>query len=91
MPKIKFPNKVEKTLKKIPAKEQKRNFTKIEALRIEDKPRGSWAIRDGSTPYRRIKTGNYRFIRSVEDDTLHIAVIDKRNDGRACQQISRLS
>ena len=91
MLKIKLPNKVEKTLKRIPARQQKQIFTKIEALCLDPEPRGSRIIRGGLAPYRRIKVGNYRVIYFVEDDTLHIVVIDKRNDERVYRQINRLS
>ena len=80
---IKFSSKVGKALKRIPTGQRKRISTEIEALYFDSEPKGSRVVRGGWTSCRRIKVGNYRVIYLLEDDMLHIAVIDKRNDERA--------
>ena len=44
----------------------------------------------GFTPFRRMKSGEYRVIFFVENETLHIPVIGKRHDDDIYKQIARM-
>lgn len=78
---IKFRPSVEKSLKKLPQKELIRIKRKIDAL-AENLPDPTTTKMKGNNKFHKIRTGDYRIIYEIHDDTLSILVakIGQRKD-----------
>src|SRR4030042_1584051 len=61
-------------------KHQRRIAARIQTLRDDPIPTDSKMLRGADREYRRADIGEYRIIYRVEDDTLYVAAIGKRND-----------
>jgi len=70
---IKFRPAVEKDLKKLPKKELRRIKRKIDAL-AENLPNPATTKMKGNNNFHKIRTGDYRIIYEIHDDTLVILV-----------------
>jgi len=70
---IKFRPDVEKDLKKLPKKELRRIKRKIDAL-AENLPNPATTKMKGNNNFHKIRTGDYRIIYEIHDDTLVILV-----------------
>jgi mRNA interferase RelE/StbE len=71
---IKFRPSVEKSLKKLPQKELIRIKRKIDAL-AENLPDPVTTKMKGNNKFHKIRTGDYRIIYEIHDDTLLILVV----------------
>lgn len=85
---VRFQNKAEEELKKIPVKQRHRIFAKIEELCQNSEPPGSRQLTGKLKLFRRIKVGDYRVVYFVEDNTLHITLVGGR--GNVYQKAKRL-
>ena len=79
MLKINLSRQATKRLKKLPDKHAKQVATKITELRTNPYPQDSLKLKGYS--YHRADIGEYRIVYRVEEQTLEILLIDKRNDG----------
>ncbi len=70
---IKFRPSVEKSLKKLPQKELIRIKRKIDAL-AENLPDPATTKMKGNNKFHKIRTGDYRIIYEIHDDTFVILV-----------------
>ena len=88
MLKINLSKDAERFLRKVPGKHAKQI-----ALRLQELMTGPDAVSTielkGYAPYRRAKSGEYRIIFFVADDTLHVPLIGKRNDDEVYQLLRR--
>lgn len=76
-------------LDKIPAKHARQIAERIADMRSKPDSMLSEDLK-GFPPFRRLKSGEYRVIFFIEDETLHIPVIGKRNDDDIYKQITRM-
>ncbi len=89
MLKIQLHKQVAEFLNKIPTKHARQIVERIAAMRSDPRSVLSEELK-GFTPFRRMKSGEYRVIFFVEKETLHIPVIGKRNDDDIHKQIARM-
>jgi mRNA interferase RelE/StbE len=75
-------------LEKIPSKHARQIVERIDALRLSPSSVVSEDLK-GFHPFRRLKSGEYRIVFFIENDTLHIPIIGKRNDDEIYKQIAR--
>ncbi len=88
MLKIDLSRDAERFLKKIPAKHGKQIAERLTALMQNPESVPSAELK-GYAPYRRAKSGEYRIVFYVEDDTLFVPLIGKRNDDEVYQLLKR--
>jgi len=69
-------------------KHQRQIIAKIQELRDNPEPLDSIAMK-GKKEYRRADCGEYRIIYRVDDDTLNVAAIGKRNDDEVYRKFFR--
>jgi mRNA interferase RelE/StbE len=70
-------------------KHQRQIAARIQTLRDDPLPADSKAIKGSGREYRRADIGEYRIVYRVENDTLHVAVIGKRNDDEVYRRLRR--
>jgi len=87
MLKVNLSRQATKRLKKLPDKHAKQVATKISAMRTNPYPQDSLKLKGYS--YHRADVGEYRIIYSVEEQTLEILLINKRNDDQIYKQLKR--
>ena len=87
MLKINLSRQATKRLKKLPDKHAKQVATKISEMRTNPYPQDSLKLK--GYPYHRADVGEYRIIYSVQEQTLEILLIDKRNDDEVYKQLKR--
>ena len=75
-------------LEKIPANHAKQIAGRINAFRADQTTVPSEDLK-GFAPFRRLTSGEYRVVFFIEDETLHIPIIGKRNDDDIYKQVSR--
>ena len=75
-------------LKKIPAGHSRQIAERILALTRDPDSLPSVELK-GYAPWRRAKSGEYRIIYNVEDGTLFVLLIGKRNDDEVYQLLKR--
>lgn len=88
MLKINLSRQAAKRLKKLPEKHAKQVATKITELILNPYPQDSLKLK--GYPYHRADIGEYRIIYYVEDQTLEILLIEKRNDDEVYKQLKRM-
>ena len=88
MLRINLSKEAERFLKKIPAKHSKQLAERLYALLQDPESLPSVELK-GYAPYRRVKSGEYRIIFYVEDETLFVPLIGKRNDDEVYQLLKR--
>ncbi len=88
MLKIKISKDADRFLKKIPAKHARQIFERIALLRNDPFAIKSLELK-GFSPFCRFRSGEYRVIFRIDDDTLHITIIGKRNDDEVYKQLRR--
>lgn len=86
--KVDFSREAARFLETLPAKHAGQIVRKIEALALDPALPGQ-ALVQGTTDLRRLRAGEYRVIYRLEDDTLFIELIDKRNDGAVYKRLFR--
>jgi mRNA-degrading endonuclease RelE of RelBE toxin-antitoxin system len=75
-------------LKELPAKQAAQIAEKLKILAADPKALPSEPLH-GFPPLRRAKSGEYRIIFVVEEDTVFVRFIGKRNDDEIYKAISR--
>jgi len=88
MLKVDFSKQAWKFLEKLPLKQSKQIIARIESFIENPKDIPSVAIRWFS-PFRRIKSWEYRVIYYIEGENLYIDIIDKRNDDTVYKRLYR--
>ena len=88
MLKINLSRQAVKRLKKLPDKHAKQVATKITELTSNPYPQDSLKLK--GYPYHREDIGEYRIVYCVEEQTLEILLIDKRNDDEVYKQLKRI-
>lgn len=88
MLKINISKDAEKVLKKLQAKIARQIALKIQALRSNPDPQDSSQLK-GYAPLKRVDQGEYRIIYRVDNDTLYIEIVGKRNDDEAYKKLKR--
>ncbi len=91
MLKINIARRVEKFLEQLTPKHGRQLAAKILQLRGEPYPSDSKELKSHSLPWRRATVGEYRIIYRVEEDTLFVEIVGKRNDDEVYRQFRRLS
>ncbi len=76
-------------VEKLPAKIARQLIQKILQLEMTPFPQDSKKLKNASSLYR-VDSGEYRIIYEVNNDTLHIALIGKRNDGDVYKKLQRI-
>ena len=72
-------------------KHQRQIAARVQSLRADSTPPDSKIMKSGSREYRRADIGEYRIVYRVEDDTLYVAAIGKRNDDEVYRRFRRRS
>lgn len=85
--KINLSRQAAKRLKKLPDKHAKQVATKITELISNPYPQDSLKLK--GYPYHRADIGEYRIVYYVEEQTLEILLIEKRNDDEVYKQLKR--
>jgi mRNA interferase RelE/StbE len=75
---IVFARSARKELEDLPETTALRILARIEALALEPRPRGCLKL-SGSDDYWRIRVGDYRVLRSIDDDELVVDVVAVRH------------
>jgi mRNA interferase RelE/StbE len=88
MLKINLSRQAAKRLKKLPDKHAKQVATKITELLSNPYPKDSLKLK--GYPYYRADIGEYRIVYYVEEQTLEVLLIDKRNDDEIYKQLKRI-
>jgi len=70
-------------------KHQRQIAAKIQTLRDDPLPADSKALKGNIQGFRRADIGEYRIVYRVEEDTLYVAVIGKRNDDEVYRRSAR--
>lgn len=77
---------VVKTLKKLPLKFFKQIMVKVLSLQTEPKPQDCKALKGYPGGYR-VDQGEYRILYTIEDETVSIFRIGKRNDSEVYRNL----
>jgi mRNA interferase RelE/StbE len=88
MLKINLSRQSAKRLKKLPDKHAKQVAIKITELTANPYPQDPLKLK--GYPYHRADIGEYRIVYYVEEETLEILLIDKRNDDEVYKQLKRI-
>ena len=89
MLKLRLSKEADRFLQKIPAKHGKQIAERILALQGDPSALPTEDLK-GYPPFRRLKSGEYRVIYFITDDTLHVTLVGKRNDDEIYRQIKRM-
>ncbi len=87
MLKVNLSRQTAKLLKKLSTKHARQIATKITALRSNPYPHDSLKLKGYS--FYRTDIGEYRIVYEVEEETLEILLIGKRNDDEVYKQLKR--
>lgn len=87
MLKIDFSSSAIKFLKKLSGKPAKQIKKKLEELRVNPYPQDSSKL--VGYPYHRVDQGEYRIVYIVNDETLEIKAVGKRNDDEVYKKLKR--
>lgn len=85
---IRLSKRADKALTKLPAKQAKQIAQRIKALATDPDGIPSSALK-GYSPWRRVKSGEFRVIYQIQEDELLIAMIGKRNDDEIYRLVER--
>lgn len=85
MLKLDITKQVLKFFRPLPAKQYRQVFNKILSLMEDPEPPDSSAL--VGYPFRRADIGEYRIIYRVEEDSLKVALVGKRNDDEIYRQL----
>jgi mRNA interferase RelE/StbE len=80
----------EKFLRQLTPKHGRQIAAKLLQLRQDPHPNDAKPLKGFDYPYLRVTAGEYRIVYGVEGDTLHVFVINKRNDDEVYRQLRRL-
>ena len=88
MLKVKLTKQAENFLSKIPAKHANQISKRI--LALQENPESLQTIElQGISPFRRLKSGEYRIVYKIEDGVIYIPIIGKRNDDEVYDMLKR--
>jgi mRNA interferase RelE/StbE len=85
MLKLLISKKAQKFLDKLPPKQFRQIVKKVFALLEEPRPHDSEELR--GYPFLRNDVGEYRVIYDVQEDTLRLILVGKRNDAEVYRQL----
>jgi mRNA-degrading endonuclease RelE of RelBE toxin-antitoxin system len=85
---INLSKEAERFLRKIPAKHGKQIAERLNSLLQDPESLPSTELK-GYAPFRRARSGEYRIISYVENETLFVPLIGKRNDDEVYQLLKR--
>lgn len=77
-----------KFLQKLPPKQFRQVVTTIFRLREQPEPTDSKQL-TGYSEYRRVDIGEYRIVYRIDDETIKICVVGKRNDSEVYKRFKR--
>ena len=86
---LKLSKQVGKFLNRIPTKHAIQISNKIELMRVKRENEDAIELK-GYFPFCRSKSGEYRIIFKIEDETLFVVLIGKRNDDEIYRKIKRI-
>lgn len=89
MLKLKLSREADRFLQKIPAKHGKQVAERILTLQEDPAALPTEDVK-GYSPFRRLKSGEYRVVYFIENETFHVTLIGKRNDDEIYRQIERM-
>jgi mRNA interferase RelE/StbE len=90
MPKVKLSKQAARFLQKIPLKHGRQIAERIQALVADPIALPTEELKGCYPPFRRLKSGEYRVVYFIEEETLFITLIGKCNDDEVYKQIARL-
>lgn len=70
-------------------KHQRQIIARVQALREQPLPPDSRPLQSGERGDRRADIGEYRIVYRIEDGTLHVMLIGKRNDDEVYRRFDR--
>jgi mRNA interferase RelE/StbE len=76
-------------IERLPAKHRRQIATKISELRTQPFPQDAKPLKGHAYPYFRADQGEYRIIYGVEDATLRVFLVGKRNDDEVYRRLRR--
>ena len=88
MRKIKFSRQAEKFLRDAPSKHAKQIIGRIQDLAMDEKTDQTSELK-GHAPMRRLKSGEYRVIYEISENSIQIIIVGKRNDDEVYQMLKR--
>ncbi len=88
MLKINLSKVSEKFLTILPAKQRQQCALKIQELRSNPMPQDVKKLK--GFPYYRCSTGEFRIIFDVQNETLNVILVEKRNDDRVYKKLKRM-
>ena len=77
-------------LDRLPPKHRRQLSVKVHQLAADPHPPDAKPLKGFACSYLRATAGEYRIVYGVEDDTLHVFIIGKRNDDEVYRQLRRL-
>ena len=87
MLKLEITHQVKKFIDTLPPKQFRQVVNKALSLMADPEPSDS--VKMKGYPFRRADIGEYRIVYRLENDSLKVACIDKRNDDRIYKLINR--
>ena len=75
-------------LNKLPPKQYRQGVKKIFSLLVDPKPSDPIPLK--AYLFRRTDIGEYRIVYRIEDETIKIPLIDKRNDDQVYKVLKRI-
>ena len=88
MRKIEFSRQAERFLRNAPSKHAKQIIGRIQELALNEQSGQSSELK-GYAPMRRLKSGEYRVIYEISENTVQIIIVGKRNDDEVYQMLKR--
>jgi mRNA interferase RelE/StbE len=89
MLKLDFSRSAAKFLQKMPAKHVRQVAERIAALQQSPSEVLTEDLK-GYAPFRKLKSGEYRVVYFIENDTLFVTLVGKRNDDDIYKQLAKL-
>lgn len=89
MLKIQITKRVYKFLKRLPQKQALQLKIKLQELQVNPFPQDSKML-IGYSDYYRVSVGEYRIVYRVDENTLFISLIGKRNDGEVYKKLKQI-
>ncbi len=89
MPAIKLTKDAREFIKELQPKQAKQIAVKIFSLGDDPHPNDHKSLKDSPEGYLRVDSGEFRIIYRIEDDTVIVATIGKRNDDEVYKRFGR--
>ena len=88
MPRIDLSKQAASFLENLPTKQARQIAEKLQALAANPQALPSELLR-GYAPMRRVRAGEFRIIYALDDDTVKVRLIGKRNDDEIYKALER--